>query len=369
MACQEESYEDDSVDSNGESQAVGGVSTSNIGQGSAIGANSNFYTASQMMNTIQDTMKKVIGGEESSGGEYQGVELHKRLPDGRTVPLDESGMKATDVQMKLKQAADSIAALTSEQKVEWAKEQRLEGNRLFGLQDYAHAMDVYLTCLVAIDYKATEQPHSELRAMVERQVQLPVLLNLAACAMKMERYRKVEEFCNIALNDLTVTHCGQDHVKVWYRRGRARMLLGSYKDAKHDFQIALQKAHTPEETRAIQKDLYKLTTLVQAGKSNERKYQKAMQKIFQPTITPKPTPTPSLYSDLPHKPESPLYSTLRAVPRQKQSRPSLMDEMEQVGLISWVASIVTDCLRRVLGRWSSVEDQSVEQLSNKKKEL
>jgi hypothetical protein len=94
----------------GEDQQVQ-VSGTRVGETSemAVGPKSNFYTASHMMNTIQDTMSKVMGDQgpaangSKDGAAFQGVELHRRLPDGRTVPLDETGMKVTDVRMKLKQ--------------------------------------------------------------------------------------------------------------------------------------------------------------------------------------------------------------------------------------------------------------------------
>ena len=70
-------------------------------------------------------------------------------------------------------------------------------------------MDIYLTCLVAIDFKsentslsdagndAVNQHPKERRELMEREVQLPVLLNLAACALKLSQYKKVEQFCFI----------------------------------------------------------------------------------------------------------------------------------------------------------------------------
>jgi hypothetical protein len=322
--------------------------------------------------------------------------------------------------------------LTPEEKIIWAKEQRLEGNRLFGKQEFQEAMDVYLTCLVAIEYQPkadlaqegstaettteakassdTEPDHTtslpaktelevhnenERRRAVEKEVQLPVLLNLAACAMKLGRYRKVEEFCNIALQDLKLTQCGHDNVKVWYRRGRARMFLGTYKEAKQDLQKALELATTATESKPIQKDLQKLSTLVQAGKSNERNYQKAMQKMFQggpnnqkdsetgtcssvsasksdSMTTAQSMPSDGLYTDVIDGSviNTPQYSTLRASPKKsKRSKkrgssslsadsPDVLANIEELGIISWAFSIVTDCLRRVMGRWNSTEQES-----------
>ena len=41
--------------------------------------------------------------------------------------------------------------LPPQQKLQWAKHQRMEGNKLFATGEYKEAMDVYLTCLVAMD--------------------------------------------------------------------------------------------------------------------------------------------------------------------------------------------------------------------------
>ena len=43
------------------------------------------------------------------------------------------------------------AKMTPAQKIEWAKNQRIEGNLLFSKKKYKEAIDVYLTCFVAMD--------------------------------------------------------------------------------------------------------------------------------------------------------------------------------------------------------------------------
>ena len=61
-----------------------------------------YYTASDMMSTMSKALQEFSGEGSADEGRPQ-VELHKRMPDGTTVPVDEKMMKATDVQMKLKQ--------------------------------------------------------------------------------------------------------------------------------------------------------------------------------------------------------------------------------------------------------------------------
>jgi len=262
-----------------------------------------------------------------------------------------------DFQSKMKQAAQMVATLSPEKKIEWATMHRQRGNTLFQKGNYKEAMDVYLTCLVAIgnkdDYsggtdtdtttisnnsvvmedvvpstnstttpttttvscnegkgddsnkksngghKTTDENEDQneswnIRTDVE--IKLPILLNLSACTLKLGMYQKTEKFCNFAIMEMP---CGRTSTKAYFRRGRARMLMGSYRGAKDDFDIALEllsstktqdgtdivdnKNDTKEreaEINAVKNEIVKLGRLIEAGQKNRIKCKRAMKKVL-----------------------------------------------------------------------------------------
>jgi tetratricopeptide (TPR) repeat protein len=238
---------------------------------------------------------------------------------------------------------------------------------LFAERKYEEAMDIYLTCLVAVDYNnnmgRTEREKDDLndetkrqqnqirRENMEREVQLPVLLNLAACALKLSQYKKVEQFCNIALNDLSSS---QENAKLWYRRGKARMFTGQYDGAAADFKMAHKLIATTNgttaEQAAIERDIFKLATLKQRAKSNHIKYKDALKSIFQQGTT-------TLYDD-DAQAEQTKYSTLvkssiSTPANSKQGKKSLKEAtLEEIGIIGWATKIFGECLDRIVSRFN-----------------
>jgi len=194
--------------------------------------------------------------------------------------------------------------MTPEEKFEWAKDQRKEGNLLFSESKYKEAMDVYLTCLVAMDKllpskKSTDSEQSkdtnnmntddnevDKRKKVEDEIQLPVLLNLSLCTLKLSLLSKTEEFCNLALN----IPSARTNPKVYFRRGKARMLMGHYHGARIDLDLALQILMDNEanirqdvakrEKEAVLRELKKLDGLEKSAKVNSKKQKRAMKVLL-----------------------------------------------------------------------------------------
>ena len=235
-----------------------------------------------------------------------GFELRRQMPDGSTRRADAADTAVADLQSKIKQTAAVLSALNAEEKMKWAQQQRYQGNKIFARGDYTEAMDVYITCLVAMDKlrgsadtddKGGEQAAAAATAAVysqdsiERDIQLPVLLNLALCALKLGMLRKAESFCNFALQ----TTLGADCPKAYFRRGRARMLMGSYEDARVDLEgardlllLRLDKdanayadaAAQEAELKAVKKELQKLERLEITARKHEKEQRKAMKKLW-----------------------------------------------------------------------------------------
>jgi tetratricopeptide (TPR) repeat protein len=215
-----------------------------------------FFTTSDLVGQMNSAMGVGRGAAATSNenkhddDEVRGFELHTRMPDGSYRPTQSNELAAVDFQSKIKQAAESIVGLDGRQKLEWASRQRRMGNELFAAGEYREAMDVYLTCLVAVDRgdKRASSSSSLLdddgnsinnKSMFDRmeeEIQLPVLLNLALSAMKMGMLGKAEKFCNHAIDE---TSCGKLSPKAYFRRGRVRLLMGNYVDAESDLDAAL----------------------------------------------------------------------------------------------------------------------------------
>ena len=221
------------------------------------------------------------------------------------------------------------AKLKPSQKIEWAKSQRIEGNLLFEKKKYKEAIDVYLTCFVAMDKLFSPNPAatSEIgieksmtsstsksensnknklnsekydnkkttsnetivtdmisKEEIEREIQLPVLLNLSLCTLNLGLLSKTEDFCNFAL-DLPCG-IGKINPKVFFRRGKARMLMGNYHGSQNDLEYALKlleldhSCDNIKEKEALQKALQKLQRLKKSAKINCQNQKKAMKYIL-----------------------------------------------------------------------------------------
>jgi tetratricopeptide (TPR) repeat protein len=286
-------------------------------------------------------------------------------------------------------------------------------------------MDVYITCLVAMDKlkqgSADKEGDSDGASSdgvfsedIEREIQLPVLLNLALCALKLGTLRKAESFCNFALQ----TSLGADCPKAYFRRGRARMLMGSYDDARSDLQRAvdlLQNVNADDgvdkcandntareaELKAVRKELQKLERLEFAARKHEKVQKKNMKRLWDTAkssnaveangTTPDQSISSSavdavisesssvkaeksegqsnarstveskkgLYSDVQERRQ---FSTLRA---KKRIEASVEEEDDDVDVVSpsffqWYLSLLERCLRKALHILGDEEGASME---------
>ena len=141
-----------------------------------------FYTPSMMIGTMNETMKSVGGS----------VELKRKLDNGALISSTEGERKAADMSAKMRQSAEEVKGQPFSVKLEWSRLRREQGNVIFKRGDWAEAMDVYMTCLVAISNEEGEVEESE------REISLPVLLNLAQCALNMRAASKCIQFCDHA---------------------------------------------------------------------------------------------------------------------------------------------------------------------------
>jgi len=221
-------------------------------------------------------------------------ELQKRMPDGSTRKATDDEMSAADMKNKIEQAAQLVSKMTLEQKLEWAQKQRQHGNTLYQEQQYKQAIDVYLTCLVVRDTaKGSERQkmESDLQVLI-----LPVMNNLAQCALQLGWYHKAELFCTLAVESVSEDSRGQAIAKLYFKRGKARRLRGYYEESKLDLERAMEKlgirmeeedakrkndnTDKSAEQKAIERELQLLARAVVEGEKNKRRTEKAMKKIL-----------------------------------------------------------------------------------------
>ncbi|KAL7486280.1 hypothetical protein ACHAW6_011873 [Cyclotella cf. meneghiniana] len=276
-----------------------------------------FFTASDLLQRINSSIKDDAFPNDalsssSSSSSVGGFELQRKMPDGSYRRADEKELAAADFHAKMKQAAEMTSNLTRQQKMEWAAAQRKQGNVLFGNGDYKEAMDIYLTCLVAMDVSKSPSTNTEMKlnddeisdgegitssasfkSKSEVEIQLPVLLNLALCALKMGMLSKAEQFCNYALE----MEAGLRSPKAYFRRGKVRMLMGNYADAELDLDKALDLIEQScvddagsdddstngllkDDAQVILREKQKLHRLVQKAEKNRKIQKKAMERLF-----------------------------------------------------------------------------------------
>jgi len=214
-----------------------------------------FYTPSMMIGSMNDTMKGVGGS----------VELKRKLDDGTLISSTEKEREAADMSAKMRQSAEEVKGMTFGEKVEWSGVRRGVGNELYKRGEYKEAMDVYMTALCGISNEEGDRVESE------RDVSLPVLLNLAQCAIKLRMAGKAIQFCDHATK--LSTGVGEGNFKVLYRRGKARVMRGDFEGARKDFEDcrdACDKKGAGEgERKALEVEVEKLERLVRKGRKDE----------------------------------------------------------------------------------------------------
>ncbi len=245
-------------------------------------------------------------------------------------------------------------------------------------------MDVYLTCLVAMDIKNSKTSIIEEQSVeasedcwkdkIDDEIKLPVLMNLSACTLKLGMHRKTCSFCNMA----TEIKSGSVNPKVSFRRGRSYMLLGLYKNARNDFNNCLKLLNNSNdesdscknEIDAVNRELRNLDSLIIAADKNRKRHEKAMKIVlggetFIETQESSKSDQANvndnyvndkdldkgLYSDI-HTSKSSQreYSTLRARPSKQKALIEATSSTPERPLpyVMWYAQMLERGLRRIL---------------------
>ncbi|EEC45224.1 predicted protein [Phaeodactylum tricornutum CCAP 1055/1] len=267
-----------------------------------------FVTTTDVMSEINRHLADLHKHKNSSDTEYTGdednnnlrskkaprFELQRKFGDGTTRRASPAEQAANDMNSKLQQVAVHVASLsTTREQYAWAEAQRSLGNEFYHQQEYEQAIDVYLTCLIAV------QPQDESDCLV-LVLFLKVMNNLALSALQLGWYKKTIDFCTLALDRVRKQqslHSHQQHVqlqmtKIYYKRGKARRLRGEYKQSRADLRAAQSQISVGEYIiidesqqqqsfqEAIDKEFQLLHQAEFQGRRNQEKQQRAMRQIL-----------------------------------------------------------------------------------------
>ena len=252
-------------------------------------------------------------------------ELQRRLPDGSTRRATTSEQKAADLESKLQQVATQICLLPHSQQWIWlTQQQRPYGNELYASQQYAQAIDVYLTCVMVLQNLYAKQTELQKKSPTDEEAKdfdfvldplehdilfVRIMNNLAQSALQLAWYKKAIQFCDLCLeqqqqqqstsslprNDPTFLF---QMSKLHFKRAKAHRLRGQYTPAKGDLRQSLDfiqqseaalSKDDPESTLSKQlttasKEIAKETRLIQQAiqeaRKNEKRQQKAMRHVL-----------------------------------------------------------------------------------------
>ncbi len=174
-------------------------------------------------------------------GESVTVELKRKRRDGSLQPISSKEIQRLDVTRGIDEASRLISGLGRDDKLSWCGKYRRMGNAQFFEKDFSGASATYLQCLAALDGLHDEQ--------YIREVIMPVLCNLASCAMAENCPEKAVEICSEAIRMQEYAYVPPTWIcKALRRRAEALMRIGIFKEAQKDLRQAF---HTTTDTREI----------------------------------------------------------------------------------------------------------------------
>ena len=136
-------------------------------------------------------------------------------------------------------------------------EEKESGNKYFKEGDYLNASKCYSKALLAFNHLIREQkfPSEEDAKRMIEEIQLPSLLNLAACYLKFGYgYENVVTHCTDALK------IQENNLKALYRRATAYIHLDKFEDAKADIEAGLKIDPESKDFSRVLSDLNKKQT-------------------------------------------------------------------------------------------------------------
>jgi len=154
-------------------------------------------------------------------------------------------------------------------KFDYALARKTSGNVFFEKNDVELAMQKYKKSLDVFSYDSNLKDDE--KDKVNKQIKLPVHLNMAACFAKMNDLPKVIENATKALE------LDSKNVKALWRRGAAKTDMGDWMDAKRDLNDALQM---DPNNKTVKNALVKLKQVMEnQDKKDKARYKNMFQRL------------------------------------------------------------------------------------------
>ena len=215
--------------------------------------------------TVRSLLESVNKHVKASGGEAM-----LQTKDNRTGEVsgskDEKDMELADFKLRTATNAKIVAALTPEQKIVWSCSQKNKGNEYYKRRNYEGAIKKYMDALVALDLSLS----GDLADRMVKEIQVPVLCNLAACYVHTKSWSRVEPLCTEAIK------LDSSCIKAYTRRAQARA-------ANHEFASALRDLKIADTIRkgCCDKLIRKITALKIGHERRSKKISEAYKSLLE----------------------------------------------------------------------------------------
>ena len=226
----------------------------------------------------------------NKAGKDNGAEVvYKRRDEdsGDVTEPTERDKQKTNFDMQMTQLAKMVSGLPTVEKLAFAAEMRRQGNERFSLGDYDGASELYMHSLVGLDFGDGSEAQ---RKKAEQGVQVPVLTNLAACALKSRNFGKCVSLCDAALELDANAWKAHGRKGVAYRElgeyGRAREALRAARASIGGNSEAAGSDDTPRSSerdadlRVVRQELRRLHELERRHREASQKTKKALQEAL-----------------------------------------------------------------------------------------
>jgi len=245
-------------------------------------------------------VSKLLGIMNNAGAASgASVQYKRRSEDGSVVfDTDEKDMERADFQLKMAQLARMVEHLPRKEKLAFSTQMRQKGNLKYAEKVFEEAEELYMQSLVGLDFGGGDD--SSL-AEARTAVQVPVLCNLAACALHTRKFLRCVLLCDIAIGLETETankeqsEAGGEEAatpptpppvvspvlwKAHSRKGAAQLELGDFSEARASLREAAAVAPSEASQKAVRCELRRLHEAEKKHKASNQKQRAAFSKAM-----------------------------------------------------------------------------------------
>ena len=281
-----------------------------------------------MMNPSIDKMVQNLREQEGAH-----VDLKKQLADGTYDHASDKDLSLLNSKTMLLSTAQTFKDMTFHDKMKAAMDLKQRGNAFFQKGDYSAAQELYLQALTAAEFDGSgtnsssgskdgcvdKNSDSETKRDNVDELVVPVLCNMAACALKLNQYVKAARFCEEALRlrptcmkallrrgvsflhlkeyDLSITSLEQAK-EIILTSANTTSIVEEIENARDKQDVSSQN-HLSKSTAADLANIEHHLLLARHARQEERQRLKQQRENLQRAFGTNTDPTPSSSSSLP----------------------------------------------------------------------